>query len=181
MSVPVAPRTVFAGNYLFAGAGAWALVAMVGAFFALPEYSYLHGKLTGDEASAGRAGLGLLIFAVLALVFAVLCVLLAALSGQGRNPARILIWVLGGVAICANAQFLLAGFFESLPWYRMLVILTSAATLLCAGAATTLLALPVSRAFYDAARQARLAARQQWRRPSSGYWPPPPTTPDTQL
>ncbi|WHT16321.1 hypothetical protein N8J89_24660 [Crossiella sp. CA-258035] len=180
-ALPKAPNPVLLGNFLFAGAGAWALVAMVGGFFAIPEYHFQQGKLTGDELLTRVAGLGLTVFAVGALLFALVAVLLALLSGSGRNPARILIWILGSAAVLANLGFVVFGAFSSLPWYGVLVDVTGVAILLCAGASIVLLALPASRQFYHAARQARLAEHQRWQQAQlaqqPGYWPPPPQGP----
>ncbi|HEX6967571.1 MAG TPA: hypothetical protein VF174_01905 [Micromonosporaceae bacterium] len=50
---------------------------------------------------AGTVGIvGLIVGGVVSLIIAIGLVVLAVLNNQGKNPARIVTWVLGGIAVC---------------------------------------------------------------------------------
>jgi hypothetical protein len=111
---------------------------------------------------------------VFGLLFAVGYVVLAILNGRGKNPARIVTWVIAGLAICLSGCALVssAGGLSGLGggnaangapsgqqiqqalsaarpgWYEPVLITISAISLLALVAAVVLLALPTANGFF---------------------------------
>ncbi|TVT41040.1 hypothetical protein FNH05_23085, partial [Amycolatopsis rhizosphaerae] len=165
------PAAVFAGSYLFVGVAALALAGGIGALFAIPELGHYESERAADDAAGKLATTGLVLYAVLAVVFSFLCLLLAILDGRGRSAARVLTWVLGGLTVCFNGGLLIVGPYDSVPWYRNLTQLAAVATVLLAIGSATLLALPASHGYFRAMRAAR-RQRLLGAGPPSGYRPP---------
>ncbi|MBO4210604.1 hypothetical protein, partial [Micromonospora echinofusca] len=153
---PALPPSAFAGSYLLAGVAALALVSAVGGFFAVPEFSYLKGRQAQDNGAAALAGVGLLGFAVLAVGFGVLCLLLAFLIARSSTGARVLAGIACGVSICFNIGLLAVGAFQSVPWYGELSRILAVGMLLLSAGSLVLLALPSSRGHFRAVRDAQL-------------------------
>ncbi|WP_405102346.1 hypothetical protein [Micromonospora sp. NBC_01412] len=173
---PAVPGVVFAASYLFAGVAALALVAAIGTFFAIPEFSAYHSERAGDGAAGSLAAFGLVVYALLAIVFGVVCLLLAILDGQGMNPARVLTWLVGGLAVCFNVALLAVGGYESVPWYAYMTRVLAVVSLALTVGSTILLGLPASHRYFRTARLARQARRPRAAPPPPppGYRPPPP-------
>jgi hypothetical protein len=127
------------------------------------------------------------------LLFAIGYVVLAILNGRGKNPARIVTWVVAGVAICfsgcglvssaagvsglggnssANgaptSQEIQRALSDALPgWYQPILTTIGAISLAALVTAVVLLALPIANEFFRKTRD-------------SGWEPPvPPVPPPT--
>jgi hypothetical protein len=123
------------------------------------------------------------------LVFAIGYVVVAILNGRGKNPARIVTWVIAGLATClagcrlASAAIALGGLGanggngapsgqeiqkaldDSLPgWYQPLLTVGEIISLVAVVAAVVLLALPIANDFFR-------------KTPTPGWEPPLPTLP----
>lgn len=143
------------------------------------EEAYAGTELEGSE---GAAVAGLIGGAALNLLFAIGFVVLALLNHRGKNPARIVTWVLGGVALCcvgvglalsgitANLQVDTNGgpdpaevqrmVEDALPgWYTPASLAVTIGVLVGIAAALILLALPPSNRFF--------------RKPEQPFEPPP--------
>lgn len=173
---PQRPGAVFVGSYLLAGMAAVALGTAIASFFAIPEFSYVQSKLEDNDEVGTLVALGLVAYALLAMVFGGLCLVLAVLDRRGNSVGRALTWVLGGLAVCFNSTLLITGVFDSVPWYRELTRIAALAIVLLAAGSVTLLALPVSHGYFRATRAAR-QRRQSQPGPPPGYRPPNHPTP----
>ncbi|WP_031064424.1 hypothetical protein [Streptomyces sp. NRRL WC-3742] len=170
---PAAPGTVFAAGYLLAGAASLALVAAIGAFFAIPEYSDRRAEQAADPQAGSAAATGLVAFGTTAAVLAAVILVLAVLAARGRQPARVLAWIVGGLSAVAAVAILTTDAYGSLSWFRSLIELTAAAVLVLTVLSLTLLALPRSHRFYRATRPPR---RQALPLPMPPLPPPPQPT-----
>ncbi|WP_031066391.1 hypothetical protein [Streptomyces sp. NRRL WC-3742] len=150
---PRAPGTVFAAGYLLAGAASLALVAATGAFFAIPEYRDQRTEQAADPQAGSDAATGLVAFGTLAAVVAAVVLLLAVLAGRGRQTARVLAWVVGGLSAVAEVLVLRADAYGSLSWLSDLIRLTAAGMLALTAVSLTLLALPASHRYYRLTRR----------------------------
>jgi hypothetical protein len=125
------------------------------------------------------------------LIFAVGYVVLAILNGRGKNPARIVTWVIGGLAICCSGYGLVAnaagftGFsgssgngpspkeiqqamHDALPgWYQPALTAVGTVAIISLLLTVILLALPAANEFF--------------RKPKQPVWEPPlpPVPPPT--
>ncbi|WP_459545844.1 hypothetical protein [Nocardia sp. X0981] len=150
-----APSVVRLAGYLYTGVAAGALVAAIGALFALPEASAFHSERAGDGA-AGRAAIsGLIAFVLVAVAFAALCVRLAVSSGLGRPSARVLPWAIGIPVVVFDLALLGAGKYSSVGWFETMGRAVAAATLLATTATLVLFARPVSRSYFRTAEKIR--------------------------
>jgi len=127
---------------------------------------------TSLESQAGISTATTVASAVISLLLAAGLVALAILNAKGKNPARIVTWVLGGILICLSGCGLLStaismqsvqsdslgGFdpqelerlmTERLPgWYEPVSLATSVIGLLSLVVALILLALPAANQFF---------------------------------
>lgn len=127
---------------------------------------------TSLESQAGISTATTVASAVISLLFAAGLVALAVLNAKGKNPARIVTWVLGGILVCLSGCGLLGtavsmqsmqsdnlgGFdpselerlmTERLPgWYEPVSLATSLIGLLSLVVALILLALPAANQFF---------------------------------
>lgn len=121
---------------------------------------------TAAEGSEGFVTAGLIGSAILNLLFAAGFVALALLNDKGKNPARIVTWVVGGIALCCNgvnlafsridttggdvdAARLEQRLQEELPgWTEPVSIVATVVSLPALVAAIILLALPASNEFF---------------------------------
>ena len=156
-----APWVVFAGSYLFAGVAAVALAVAVGGFLAIPDLIRWQEEWVGDGAAEMPSVLGLAVFAMSAIVFAGVCLWLSVLDGRGVNRARILTWVVGGVAIWLDIGWLGFGGYSSVPWYGAATQTAAVVMLVLAAGAVTLLVLPTSSGYFRAMRSANPQRRSQ--------------------
>lgn len=171
------PATVTVGVrllYLLAALQLVALVVQLGQAGAIADATASAYWGTGDEESVSivvttRVG------AVLSGLFAIVYVVLAVLTGRGRDTARIVTRVIGGIGVTAGAFSLIDSAFRGAlsllgetpegasgtaiqrqvtaalpPWYAPTVITLAVAGLLTLLAAIVLLALPPSNAFFRA-------------------------------
>ncbi len=169
------PGTVTASSWLlFLIAAIYVLsfvlvVSTVGTMLDVYREAYEGTPQEGTEAGmvAGTVG-----SAVLFLLVAIGLVVLALLNNRGKNAARIVTWVVGGLALCCNgAGLALQGILTSLPapegvegpdpaevqrqveaalpdWYLPLSMGSQAVTILALIVALILLALPPSNEFF---------------------------------
>ncbi|MEV4627422.1 hypothetical protein AB0J90_14135 [Micromonospora sp. NPDC049523] len=197
------PSTVTYAGYLLYLVAA---VQLIGAIITLPligtisdvyEEAYAGTDLDG----AGAVGTAtIVVTAVVGLVVAIGLVVLALLNNRGKNPARIVTWVLGGLFFCCSVAGLAltaAGsaltpsssgdanvpdeaeiqrmLNDRLPgWYEPLSNLLSVVAVLAVLAALILLALPPSNEFFR-------KAQPVWQPPVPGSAYPgyPQSTPGT--
>jgi hypothetical protein len=181
------PATVTAATWLLLGVAAVFLLTAVlaigfaGTFGDIYEEAYAGTDLE----DIGRAlGIGATVGgAVVNLLFAAGFVVLALLDYRGKNPARIVTWVVGGLALCCTGVGLLTSSLSgamggnveggpspaeiqrmleaALPgWYFPLSVTLTALSLLALLVAVILLALPPSNEFF--------------RKPAPPAEPPPP-------
>jgi predicted anti-sigma-YlaC factor YlaD len=147
---------------------------------------YAGTELEGTETFAGATVIGV---GVVNLLFAGGFVVLALLDRRGSYPARVVTWVLGGLALCCNGVSLVAAssgalvggmateqggvdpaelqrmLEEALPdWLTPLSVAGTAISVLALLAALILLALPASNDFF----------RRQPPQPPQPVEPPPP-------
>jgi hypothetical protein len=173
----VRPGTVTTSGYLLFGIG---LVSLLGLVTALASYPTIRDvfasayKGTPVEKSSGTVAVFALVASIVpALFFGIGAVILAPLVLKGRQPARIITWVLCGLLACCQAvgvagSGINAGTFgqsgttngvdpqavarqlaDSLPgWVRPTQIATAALLLIFAIVVVVLLALPASNAFF---------------------------------
>ncbi|MER7396520.1 hypothetical protein ABT381_13475 [Streptomyces sp. NPDC000151] len=170
---PTPPGTVFAASYLFAGVAALALVSAIGTLFAAPEFSHYRSERAGDESAGTLAAAGLVTFALLTIVFGAGCALLAFLDGRGRQPARVLTWVVGGLSGCFDIALLAVSATDSVPWYGGMTRVVTSGMLVLTVASLTLLALPASHGYFRESRPARQHP-QPLPVPAPVQPPPPP-------
>ncbi|WP_418960474.1 hypothetical protein [Streptomyces tritici] len=145
---PAAPGTVLAASYLFAGVAALALVSAVGTCFAIPEFSHYRSEQAGDGTAGSLAAVALTAFAVLTIAFGAVCLLLALLDGRGKNPARVLTWIVGALAVCFNVGLLAVDAYEPVPWYAGMTRTVAVGMLLLTTGSVTLLALPSAHGYF---------------------------------
>jgi Ca2+/Na+ antiporter len=141
---------------------------------------------TEQEGTEGAAVAGVIGAGALNLLFAIGFVVLALLNHRGKNPARIVTWVLGGVALCCSGVGLaLSGITanlqvdtadgpdpaevqrmveDALPdWYTPVSLGITIAVLVALAATLILLALPAANQFFR--------KREQPFEPPPGYPP----------
>jgi hypothetical protein len=151
--------------------GAIVLFATYGDFKAAYQEAY-RGSSVENQAST-IATVTVVVGAIVAVIVAAGVIILAFFDSKGKNPARIITWVLGGLAICCGAFGILGGALggsmnfggntsgapsasevqrilrDQLPnWYYPVTIGLSVIELLALILAIILLALPASNAFF---------------------------------
>ncbi|WP_329105412.1 hypothetical protein OG792_32550 [Micromonospora sp. NBC_01699] len=170
------PSTVTVAGYLLYLAAA---LQLIGALIALPFIGtindvYEEAYAGSDLAGAGAVGsVTVIAGAVIGLIVAIGLVVLALLNNRGKNPARIVTWVLGGLFLCCSIAALslsAAGsalspssgdanlpdeaevqrmLDDRLPgWYTPVTTLVSVLTVIAVLVALILLALPPSNEFF---------------------------------
>jgi hypothetical protein len=140
--------------------------------------------------------IGVVVGVAFGLLFAAAWVVLGMLDARGKNVARIVTWVLGGVFLCCTGFGLIGNAIgnafsglggntggvnqadvqnkinEALPgWYQPVTITLGLVEFLAMLGAVILLALPASNAYF------RRPVQQTWEPPlpGSAYPPPPPS------
>jgi hypothetical protein len=186
---PQRPGTVTISGYLLIGI---ALVSLLGVVTALASYPTVRDvfteayKGTAMENSAGAVAIATLIIGILSvLLFGVGAAVLAPLVLKGKQPARIITWVLCGLLICcqggglASSGFSGASFGQSgsangvdmeqvqkqlndglADWIRPVELVSGGLLLVLAVAVIVLLTLPASHPFF------RKQQEQQWAPPA---------------
>lgn len=186
---PVRPGTVTISGYLLIGI---AVVSLLGIVTGLASYSTIRDvfaeayKGTPMEDSAGAIAIASLVVGILSvLVFGIGAVVLAPLVLKGKQPARIITWVLCGLLVCcqggglASSGFSGASFGQSgsangvdmeqvqkqlsdglADWIRPVELLSGGLLLVLAIAVIILLALPASHPFF------RKQQVEQWTPPA---------------
>jgi hypothetical protein len=159
-------------------------------------------NVQGGDTAATIAGAGIAGGAVVALLFSIGFAILAIYVGRGKNPARIVTWVLTGLSVCCGGIGLVTSatgtsfgggssangapsqaeiqraINEALPsWYHGVTLTLGVIGLLIALAVLILLMLPASNEFF------RKRPVQEWEPPvppvgpgpsaAPGAWPPP--------
>jgi hypothetical protein len=170
------PATVTAASGLLYFAAAIQVISIVLSFFAFGPIQEVINEQFADAPEAGAVATGMrvgIIFAIaINALFAAGTIVCAVLDGRGKNPARIVTWVLGGIAVLCYACNLIGTAVsgslanmgggttpeqteiqrrveEALPaWQGTVDLLTSVLLIVAFGGAMILLALPQSNAFF---------------------------------
>jgi hypothetical protein len=182
----VRPTTVTAATWLLlVAAAAYVFLAVLGLSQAGTFAEIFEEAYAGTELEGTGEVLGLvtaIVTGVFYLLFAVGFAVLALLDYRGKNPARIVTWVIGGIALCCTGVSLVfAGvdtamgtdingpdaaelermLEEALPaWYYPVTWATTGLTVVALLTALILLAMPSANDFF--------------RKPRPGVAPPPP-------
>jgi hypothetical protein len=186
----VRPATVTAATWLLLLVVVLYVVSAVLAFTSVGTITDVYQQAyegTELEGSEGFAGGSIIAVGVLNLLYAAGLAVLAAFDYQGRNAARIVTWVLGGLALCCGGVGLAfsgaAGNIQTnevegapsaaevqrmvedaLPsWYSAVSLTIGIVGVLALAVALLLLALPPSNQFF--------------RKPQEEFEPPPPGYP----
>jgi len=201
----VRPAVVTYAVYLLYALAALQVITAIVQFSTLGTYSDImkkaFAKTTGGDTAATVTTAALAVGAVVSLLFAVGYVVLAMLDGRGKQPARIITWVLLGLSLCCGGYGLISnaagGSFmgnsrstegaptsselqqlikDGLPgWYRPVTLLVGILGLLIAIAVIILLAMPAANPFF------RKQARPTWEPPMPGAaWPQSGQPPQAQ-
>ncbi|MGH3683120.1 MAG: hypothetical protein ACRDT2_23070 [Natronosporangium sp.] len=191
----VRPGTVTAATWLLVG---YAVLAIAGAAIGFANAGTISDVYreayagTDAEGAEGIATAGAIGGGAFSILIAVGVIVLAMLNHRGKNPARIVTWVLGGIALCctggglaltgvtsgmqvdsgsgpdpAEVQRMLD---DALPsWYGGVSLTLTILAILAIASALLLLALPPSNAFFR-------KPEQPFEPPAPGY-PQPPSYP----
>jgi hypothetical protein len=196
---PVAPKTrpavVTAACWLLYFAAACQVVLAIIAISQLGTTKEAYQKAYADSTVKGAADVAVAVAAtVIAIGFllAIGYVVLAILDGRGKNPARIVTWVIGGVSICCSAGSVVSNasglssmgggggngapsgkqiqdaMNAALPgWYQPVLTTIGLIAIFALVAVVILLALPAANDFFRKPKQ------QVWEPPTPSV--PPPT------
>jgi hypothetical protein len=95
--------------YLYAALQVVGVIVAVATLGRMQEAFKLAFKETPNADQAGTIGAVIAVFyAIFGILFAAGFVVLAILDGKGKNPARIITWVLGGIAVCCGGYGLIS-------------------------------------------------------------------------
>jgi hypothetical protein len=172
---PVRPGTVFIGAYLYAGVCALLATVVVASMWAIPEYSR-YNAATSEATNAGTAAaLAMAFFAVCALIWGMVSLILAYFAGTGRRAARILTWIAAGITLLFCGLLVYKGI-APIPWYNRLNLGLNLTMMALSATSIVLLALPSSSRYYRETRAAKLARRAAQQRfvPPPTYYPAAP-------
>lgn len=187
------PAVVTAACWMLYLAAAAQVVTAIVTLSQLSATKQVYQKLFADTPMRGFEDVIVAITAATAvgfgLIFAIGYVVLGILDGRGRNPARIVTWVVAGLAICfsgcglvtnatgvsrfgnsgANgaptAQDIQRALNEALPgWYKPVLTTIGIVSFVALLVAVILLALPAANDFFR-------------KRPVTGWEPPVPAVP----
>jgi hypothetical protein len=191
------PATVTAASGLLYFAAAIQLITIVLSFFAFGPIQEVINEQFADTPEAGAVATGMrvgIIFGIaINALFAAGTIVCAVLDGRGKNPARIVTWVLGGIAVLCYACNLVGTALSSsltnmggtspeqteiqrriedaLPaWQSSVDLVTSILLILAFGGAMILLALPQSNAFFRKEQEVWVPPTY----PGGGGYPPAP-------
>jgi hypothetical protein len=187
---PVRPATVTYASWLLYLVGALQLISVPIALLTLgPTRKAVDDAIANDPNAQSAASaiqtittVAVVIGVVIALLFGVCWIILGMLNARGKQPARIVTWVLGGLFLCCLGFGLVGNAFgnafsrgtttaadqaeiqrqitAALPgWYRPVTVTISVIEILAILLAIILLALPVSH---------------PWFRRRVQVWEPPP-------
>ena len=194
---PARPTTVTAASALLYAAAAIQVISIVLSFFAFGPIQEVINEQFADTPEAGAVATGMrvgIIFGIaINALFAAGTVVCAVLDSRGKNPARIVTWVLGGIAVLCYACNLVGTALSSsltnmggtspeqteiqnriedaLPaWQNSVDLITSILLILAFGGAMILLALPASNAFFRKEQEVWVPPTY----PGGGGYPPAP-------
>ncbi len=186
--VRVRPGVVTISSYLLISYAVLALIDMVIGLTTLGTVREIYRDAYAGTENEGTEGVVVFVFVAMSMVrllFAAGLVVLALLNNRGMNTARIITWVVGGIALCCTGVGLAlsaAGsavggetsddvasqgeidrrLAEALPsWYEPVLTLTATLGVIAVLVALILLALPKSNEFFR-------KPQQQWEPPVPG-------------
>lgn len=194
----IRPATVTVASWLLVLVVVFAAVYLIASIAALPDFvDAFEEAFAGTESDdfATVAAWFTLIAGVVYLLVGIALAILAIFNNRGRNPARIVTWVVGGLGVCCGGLNLISTavgsvtsnmgggsdtpdaeemeriFTEHLPgWLAPVTLTANLAGVLLVVAALLLLALPPSNEFFRKPEQPF--------EPPPGYpQPPPPSYP----
>jgi hypothetical protein len=175
-AAPARPGTVTISSYLLYLYAALGVIGVILGLSVIGKTADVYREAyrgTSAEGTEGFVTATSIIVAVIGLLFAIAFVILAIFNNRGKNPSRIVTWVLGGISLCCSGISLagsaLSGSMnfdsgqndvpdaaeiqrrleDALPsWYTPLSIAITVLSLLALLAALILLALPPSNEFF---------------------------------
>ncbi|MEW2384075.1 hypothetical protein AB0873_18570 [Micromonospora sp. NPDC047707] len=197
-SARVRPSVVTISSYLLMFYAALSVLSLIIGLSTLGTFQDVYRDAfagTEAEGSEGVIAFALVGGSIVSLLFAVGLVVLALLNNRGKNVARIITWVVGGIALCCSG-LALAGtaagnamggqtsgdvpsqeeinrrLDEALPsWYEPVTLLLTVLSIIALLAALILLALPKANEFFRKQEPA-------WEPPVPGAaYPAYPSTP----
>jgi hypothetical protein len=169
------PATVTTASALLYAAAAIQIIAIVLSLLALGPIQDVINEQFADTPEADTVATGMrvgIIFGIaINALFAIGTIVCAVLDSRGKNPARIVTWVLGGIAVLCYACGLASNAVsnslanmggsdpqsaeiqrrieEAVPsWQNAANLVTSILLILCFAGAMVLLGLPASNAFF---------------------------------
>ncbi|GAA4463476.1 hypothetical protein GCM10023170_069750 [Phytohabitans houttuyneae] len=185
---PRRPGTVTISSYLLYLYAALGLLGVIIGLSVIGTTSDVYREAyegTSAEGAEAFVTVTSVIVGVIGLLFAIAFVVLAIFNNRGKNPSRIVTWVLGGISLCCSGVSLAGSAFsnsmnfdsgqndvpdaseiqrrleDALPsWYTPVTITLAVISLLALLAALILLALPPSNEFF--------------RKPAPAWEPPVP-------
>lgn len=190
---PARPTVVTAATWLLWIVAALYLISAVATFATLGTVSEVLEEAYAGTSAEGQEGVGAASTGVSAgifILFAIGFAVLGIFNNQGKNPSRIVTWVLGGVALCCTGVgLLLTGLLsgmeveggpdpaqieemlaDRLPgWVDPVNWITQIGSILALIVALVLLALPAANEFF------RKPPEEVFEPPPPNY--PPPTQP----
>lgn len=142
----MSPRPVFAAAYLLGGAAAVWTTWAVGTLFGLPQFEMIFRNRTRGEGDTSSITSAYTTVSLVAIGLGLLVVLFAVLAALGSRTARAITWILCVPAWGVGVLALVAGGYESAPWWGTLTRATGGATVVLVGVALGLFCLPGARA-----------------------------------
>lgn len=191
----VRPATVTAASWLLVIVAVIALVYLIASLAAMSDFNAAFEEAFAGTESEDFAGVASFFAAVFTggiyLLVAVTLAILAVFNNQGKNPARITTWIVGGLGVCCGGLNLLGtalgdvstsmGTSEDAPsqdemeqiltehlpgWLEPTLLTGNVLGVLAVAVALVLLALPPSNEFFR--------KPQPFEPPAPGYPPPSP-------
>jgi hypothetical protein len=186
----VRPSTVTVSSYLLFAAAALIAVGGIVSISTAGATARVYREVYAGTQAAGSEGFAVaatVVGAVLNLLVAAGLVVLALLNNRGKNPARIVTWVVGGLTVCCSGVGLIGTaalsnlslptqpgmpsqadvqrrLDDTLPgWVSPVTLVVGILALVALLGALILLALPASNAFF------RKPAAQTWDPLAGGY------------
>jgi hypothetical protein len=206
-AAPVRPSSVTISSYLLYLYAVLGLIYVVAQLSVIGTTNDVYKKAyegTSAEGTETVITVTSVVVSVIGLLFAAGFVVLAVLNNRGKNPSRIVTWVLGGISLCCSGLALITmavgnsinvstesdvpdpadvqrQLEDALPsWYLPVTITLTVLSLLALLVALILLALPPSNEFFRKPAPAWEPPVPGAAYPAYPQVPPPGSSPPTQ-